>query len=105
MPKPALQGHGESGPERDSPVTLSLFTFFLPLCTFREFLFPFIRVHSPSRIAQSLKDYNEAIRLNPKLAIAYNNRGAVAQHRKQSESALVDYDRAIVAARGKRVSQ
>jgi tetratricopeptide (TPR) repeat protein len=29
------------------------------------------------------------------LAIAYNNRGAVAQHRKQSESALADYDRAI----------
>lgn len=44
---------------------------------------------------ESLKDYNEVIRLNPKDARAYNNRGNTKSDLGHLKEALSDYDRAI----------
>ena len=43
----------------------------------------------------SLLAYDEAIRLNPALVEAYNNRGNAKQQLEQYEAAIADYDRAI----------
>ena len=45
--------------------------------------------------SQALTAYDEAIRLNPKLAEAYNNRGIVKYEIKQFAAALEDYSTAI----------
>ena len=43
----------------------------------------------------ALKDYNEAIRLNPKEARAYNNRGEVWFDKGDVDATLIDYAEAI----------
>src|SRR5262249_20706079 len=40
-------------------------------------------------------DYDEAIRLEPKYAAAFNNRGNVWDHKRVYDKALADYDEAI----------
>jgi serine/threonine protein kinase len=44
---------------------------------------------------QALAIYNEAIRLNPSSAVAYNNRGTLRPHFKQLQEALADFSEAI----------
>ena len=44
---------------------------------------------------QSIKDYDEAIRLNPQSAEAYYKRGFAYQNMGQGERAIEDFDRAI----------
>ena len=44
---------------------------------------------------ESLRDYDEAIRLNPKLAWAFEARGLFYDHKGDSEKALKDFSRAI----------
>jgi len=44
---------------------------------------------------EAINAYNEAIRLNPDNAEAYNNRGTVKRSLGQHEAALADYDKAI----------
>ena len=40
-----------------------------------------------------MADYDEAIRLDPKFAIAYGNRGNVYDARRDYDRAVADYDR------------
>src|SRR5258708_5506345 len=47
---------------------------------------------------RALADYNQAIALDPKLAVAYLNRGNTWSAKGQSDSALADYDKAITLA-------
>lgn len=42
-----------------------------------------------------IQDYSEAIRLNPRYAEAYNNRGRAFHHKGKYDQAISDYDRAI----------
>jgi tetratricopeptide (TPR) repeat protein len=44
---------------------------------------------------QAISDFNEAIRLDPKNAAAYNNRGLAYQSVKNSPQAISDYSQAI----------
>ena len=44
---------------------------------------------------KAIADYNEAIRLDPKYAVAYNNRGAAWCAKKEYDKAIADYDEAI----------
>ena len=44
---------------------------------------------------RALADYNQAIRLNPKLTIAYNGRGNAYNSKKDYDRALADYGMAI----------
>ena len=45
--------------------------------------------------ADRFADYDEALRLKPDLAEAYNNRGAVKDELGRHDDALADYDEAI----------
>lgn len=47
------------------------------------------------KIMPSLRDFNEAIRLNPKLAIAYSNRGELFAANGEGQRAIDDFTRAI----------
>ena len=42
-----------------------------------------------------MQDYNEAIRLKPDYAVAFNNRGNARRAKGDIEGALQDYDEAI----------
>ncbi|MCB9460989.1 MAG: tetratricopeptide repeat protein [Anaerolineaceae bacterium] len=44
---------------------------------------------------KAIRDYSEAIRLNPQYAYAYNNRGVAYRNLEQYEQAIADYDQAI----------
>jgi tetratricopeptide (TPR) repeat protein len=44
---------------------------------------------------KALADYNKALELNPKDAVAYNNRGLVHHERGELDKALADYSMAI----------
>ena len=44
---------------------------------------------------RAIQDYDKAIRLNPKYADAYNNRGAAYSGLGQYQRAMQDYDKAI----------
>lgn len=44
---------------------------------------------------QAIRDFNEAIRLDPNLADAYYNRGVAHYHKGNYDQALQDYDEAI----------
>lgn len=44
---------------------------------------------------QAIADYSEAIRVDPKFATAYNNRGWALNEKKEHDQALVDLDEAI----------
>ena len=44
---------------------------------------------------KAIRDYDEAIRLNPKNALAFNNRGIVRRVLKEYDKAIRDYDEAI----------
>ncbi len=44
---------------------------------------------------QAIADYDEAIKLNPKLAGAYANRGNAYENKGQDDQAIADYDEAI----------
>ena len=43
---------------------------------------------------EAIKDYNQAIELNPQDAKAYNNRGNAKAHLKQRNEAIKDYKKA-----------
>ena len=43
----------------------------------------------------AINDYNEAIRLNPQDALAYNNRGLAKKEKEDLEGAINDYNEAI----------
>ena len=43
----------------------------------------------------ALRDFNEAIRLNPSFALAYSNRGSAYSGLQQYELAVQDYSQAI----------
>ena len=43
---------------------------------------------------KAIVDYNEAIRLDPKLADAYRNRGVAWHRKKEYDRAIADYDEA-----------
>ena len=47
------------------------------------------------RYDEAIKNYNEAIRLNPQDAKAYNNRGIAYYYLDHLERAIEDYDKAI----------
>ena len=47
------------------------------------------------RYQEAFADYDRAIALDPKFALAYNSRGFVYYNLKENEKALADYDRAI----------
>ncbi len=44
---------------------------------------------------RAIADYNEAIRLDPKYAIAYNNRGIAYRAKGDNDRAIADYSEAI----------
>ena len=44
---------------------------------------------------KAIADYNESIRLDPKYAIAYNNRGDAWYHKKEYDKAIADFNEAI----------
>ena len=44
---------------------------------------------------EAIKDYTEAIRLDPNYAWAYNNRGNVYYSKKDYDRAIADYDEAL----------
>jgi tetratricopeptide (TPR) repeat protein len=44
---------------------------------------------------KAIADYDEAIRLDPKYAIAFNNRGSAWLIKKEYDKAIADYDEAI----------
>ena len=46
-------------------------------------------------LAGALADYSEAIRLDPRLAMAFNNRGNIYRDQGDYDRALADYDRAL----------
>jgi tetratricopeptide (TPR) repeat protein len=45
---------------------------------------------------RKIEDYDNALRLNPSFADAYNNRGVAKKHLKRFSEAIEDYDRAIL---------
>jgi tetratricopeptide (TPR) repeat protein len=48
-----------------------------------------------NRPDEALKDYNKAIELNPRFAIAYFNRGTLFKNVKRNDEALKDFNKAI----------
>ncbi len=44
---------------------------------------------------RAIADYNEAIRLNPQLALAFNSRGNAWAEKKEYDHAIADYNEAI----------
>src|SRR5947207_2714319 len=48
--------------------------------------------HSASK---SIADYNEAVKLEPKNALAFNNRGTAYSERGESDAAIADFSAAI----------
>jgi len=48
-----------------------------------------------NKYAESIEQFNEAIRLDPGLALAYNGRGFARYLLRQYAEAILDYDRAI----------
>ena len=44
---------------------------------------------------RAIADYGEAIRINPKFALAYNNRGDAWRHKGDLDRAIADFDEAI----------
>ena len=44
---------------------------------------------------RAIQDYDDAIRLDPMLALAYNNRGFTYENLSQYQRAIQDYDQAI----------
>ena len=48
-----------------------------------------------TRLRRAIADYDQAIRLDPKDATAYNNRGSARYDRKEYDGAIADYDQAI----------
>jgi len=47
------------------------------------------------RFPQAIADYNQAIALDPGLALAYNNRGLAKYKSRDEQGALSDFDKAI----------
>src|SRR5215469_6512565 len=44
---------------------------------------------------EAMADYNQALKLNPKLAVGYNNRGNVKLRKGDPGGAIADYNQAI----------
>jgi len=57
--------------------------------------YPWCRLPRYGRIRRAIADYNEAIRLNPKYAGAYNLRGRAYHDKGDNDRAIGDYDEAI----------
>ena len=53
------------------------------------------RISSLSASDRAIADFNDAIKLNPKLALAYYNRGFAYEKKGEYDRAIVDYDKAI----------
>ena len=53
---------------------------------------------------KSIADQNSALRLNPKFANAYNNRGIAYQALKKYRKALADYERALAIDPGLKIA-
>ena len=66
-----------------------------PKATFYRHLAKAARFRSMGQLEAALEECNQAIRLQPNNAIAYNNRGAILYEMGRYEGALEDYDRAI----------
>ena len=49
----------------------------------------------PLWVTCALADYNHALKINPRLANAYNNRGNVWRDKGQLQQAISDFDKAI----------
>ena len=45
---------------------------------------------------RKIEDYDNALKLNPRIADAYNNRGVAKKHLGKFTEAIADYDRAIL---------
>ena len=43
----------------------------------------------------AIADYNQAIKINPNYALAYNNRGNIKRTKGDIDGAIADFDRAI----------
>ncbi|MFQ6029662.1 MAG: tetratricopeptide repeat protein [Dehalococcoidia bacterium] len=47
------------------------------------------------RLAEAIAEYNEALRLDPQLALTYNNRGEAYRNLCQYQRAIQDYEEAL----------
>ena len=54
-----------------------------------------ITLQELGRLSEAIAEYDEAIRLDPKLAEGYNNRGSAYHVLGQLQRAVVDFDEAI----------
>ena len=54
-----------------------------------------LRIEDLGQHQRAIQDYDQAIRLNPRYAEAYNNRGIAYKNLGQHQRAIQDYDEAI----------
>ena len=54
-----------------------------------------VEFQGEGRLEEAIEDYDEAIRLDPELALAYNNRGLANFNLGQHQKAIQDYGEAI----------
>ena len=54
-----------------------------------------VRLQQQGKLQEAIAEYTAAISLDPSLAQAYNNRGAVYMDMGQPETAILDYNQAI----------
>jgi tetratricopeptide (TPR) repeat protein len=56
---------------------------------------PWQRLEHKKEYDKAIRDYDEAIRLDPKYALAFNSRGNAWSNKKEYDKAIRDYDEAI----------
>ena len=57
-----------------------------------------VELQEQGRLEEAIGEYDEAIRLDPQLALAYLNRGAVYNEKNEFSKAIADCDKAIELA-------